>query len=235
MKIINYTAALLLATALMVNIPLNAQMGPGMGPGNGMGPAMDERPAMGPQMRGDDWDDDTGYRMNRNAPQKRWDRKKAGKGIRIPPEMETEVISTIEKYDPSFAKKLKELREKDARKYRRTLRLAFGMINQARDLNDSSIEKDIVKAVSLEYDVRELALKYIDANDSEKAKIKSEMKEKLSVIFDTREKFRELKIKRMETKIKELKKLLEERKSNKEKIIEDRINQLTGKGIMNRW
>ncbi|MEF3279826.1 MAG: hypothetical protein K6357_02515 [Elusimicrobiota bacterium] len=143
-------------------------------------------------------------------------------------EIEGKVIEIIKKNDPEFAKKLEQLKKDDPFKYRQVIKISFNLINFERNAEDKTIEKDIVRGISLEYDVRELALKYEKASVSDKDRIKTEIKSKLNELFDIRTKAHELKIKRLEAEVSELKSTITKRKANKDKIVEQRLNQIIG-------
>lgn len=138
-----------------------------------------------------------------------------------------EIMEIIKKNDPAFADRLLELEKKDPFKYHQVIKISFRLLNISRKAGEENIEKDIVRAVSLEYDVRELALQYDKATDSEKSKIKEEMKSKLNELFDIRLKAQEIRVKKVEQELIELKSNIQKRKANKLKIVEDRLNQLT--------
>ncbi len=160
-------------------------------------------------------------------------RVNAGRGWEIPAELESKVFSVIKKNDPAFADKLAKLKESNERKYDSTMMMAARFLNMGKMANEPGIEKDIVRGISLEYEVRELALKYENAKESEKGKIKEDIKVKLNELFDIRTKRQEIRVKRLESEISQLKKNLEERKANKSKIVEQRLDQLVGNKYLN--
>ncbi|HOL62120.1 MAG TPA: hypothetical protein PK103_02000, partial [Elusimicrobiales bacterium] len=154
--------------------------GMGMGPGNPMG-----GPGMG---------------MKRNIKKPGIGMQRMGQGQRefFDDGMESKVLEIIKTNDPEFHKKIIALKGADTVKYRQIIKMSFNFLTFARNLEDKTIEKDIVKGISLEYDVRELGLKYEKASDSDKTKIKEEIKSKLNALFDIRTKVQELRVKRLE-------------------------------------
>lgn len=138
-----------------------------------------------------------------------------------------EVMEIIKKNDLALANKLLELKKRDPFKYNQVIKISFGLLNIARKSGQENIEKDVVRGISLEYDVRELSLKYDKATDSEKSKIKEEIRAKLNELFDIRLKAQEIRVKKVEQDLKELKSNIEKRKANRSKIVENRLNQLT--------
>lgn len=189
--------------------------GMGMGPGNPMG-----GPGMG---------------MKKNIKKPGIGIQRMGQGQRefFDDGMESKVLEIIKTNDPEFHKKIIALKGTDAVKYRQIIKMSFNFLTFARNLEDKTIEKDIVKGISLEYDVRELGLKYEKAADSDKSKIKEEIKSKLNALFDIRTKVQELRVKRLENEVKELKATVEKRKANKSQIVEQRLNQIIGRKYLN--
>jgi len=143
--------------------------------------------------------------------------------------MELKIIEIIKTYDPSFASKLEQLKKDDPFKYKNVMRMAGASLASSRNIDDKDVEKNIVREISLEYEVRELSFEYNKASSNDKANIKSQIKSKLSEIFDIRTAIRELRIKELEGKVAELKSDINSRKQNKDKIIEQRLNKLTSK------
>jgi hypothetical protein len=141
-----------------------------------------------------------------------------------------EVLEVIAKHDPAFAKKVEELREAAPGKYKMLLQMSGKLFGMARMQQDESIEKDAVRALALEYDTKELSLKYDKASDAEKKTIKESLRGKLAELFDLKTKGQELRVKFMEKDMAKLKKNLESRKVNKSKIVEQRLEQMTGEG-----
>lgn len=192
-------------------MPGGMQMGP-MGAGQGPGPGM---------MRGNGF--------NPKGPGKMG----IGRGMEMPQEVEARVLEVIKRNDPAFAEKLAKLKETNEKKYDTVIAMSAKGLMIGKMSGDKDLEKDMVKGVSLEYEVRELSLAYDKASDGEKAKIKEQIKGKLGEIFDIRTKGQELRIKNMEKEISELKKGLETRKANKSRIVDQRLEQLTGNKYMN--
>ncbi|OGS07042.1 MAG: hypothetical protein A2270_06360 [Elusimicrobia bacterium RIFOXYA12_FULL_51_18] len=141
---------------------------------------------------------------------------------------EEEILSVIKKHDPAFAGKLAELKNIAQPKYRMVLMMANRALGAARMEKDENFIKDVVRAISLEFGAKELSIKYDKAADAEKAGIKAELKVKVAELFDLRLKGQESRVKMMEKDLAKLKKNLETRRANKDKIVEERLGQLTG-------
>ena len=143
---------------------------------------------------------------------------------------EDETLAVIKKNDPAFAKKVEGLKTIAPAKYRMVLQMSGKLFAVARMEQDAGVEKDAVRALSLEFETKELAMKYDKASDSDKKSIKDTLRTKLSELFDLKSEGQELRVKHMEKEMDRLKKNLESRKANKAKIVDQRIEQLTGEG-----
>ena len=143
---------------------------------------------------------------------------------------EEDTLGIIKKHDAAFAKKVGELREIAPAKYKMILQMSGKLFAMAKMQQDESIEKDAVRTLALEFESKELSLKYNKASDADKKSIKDKLKGVLSELFDLKSKGQELRARHMEKEIGRLKKNLEARKANKAKIVEQRLEQLTGEG-----
>lgn len=200
--------------------------GSGMGPRGQMGPGMGQgRGQMGPGMKqGRGGMDEEKMMMVRK-------RKMMKQGFGGPGFMDQdEVLAVIKKHDPVFAKKVEELAESAPAKYKMLMQMSGKMFGLARMEKDETLEKDAVRGLALEFESKELSLKYNGASDSDRKTIKEKLKGVLSELFDLKSKGQELRVKHMEREIGKLKKNLESRKANKAKIVEQRLEQLTGEG-----
>ena len=199
---------------------------PGFGPGAGpRGPMGQGRGQGGPGMRqgrGGGMDEE------RMIVRKRKMMKKEFGG---PAGLEQEeVLAVIKKHDPAFAKKVEELGENAPAKYKMLMQMSGKMFAVARMENDEALEKDAVRGLALEFESKELSLKHDKAADSDKKAIKERLKTVLSELFDLKTKGQELRVRHMEREISKLKKNIENRKANKAKIVEQRLEQMTGEG-----
>ncbi|MBU2573939.1 MAG: hypothetical protein KKH28_07690 [Elusimicrobia bacterium] len=144
---------------------------------------------------------------------------------------EDEVFETIEKHDPKFAEILADLRETAPAEYKMTVNVARKLLNRSAKENDEKIEADAVREIALEYETKKLSRKYEKASDADKAAIKTELKAKLSELFDLRLKGHEIRVQRMEKELAKLKKNIKTRKASKDKIVQERLSQMTGEGF----
>jgi len=234
-KIVMWAAVMALVSAPALN--LMAQEGPGDedeiemmegGPGGGPGmrPGMGEgRGQKGPGMRGEGGMGQEKMFLKKKM-KMREEKGGGGPGFMS----EDEVLALITKHDPAFAKKVGDLREIAPGKYKMLIQMSGKMFGMAKMQQNESIEKDAVRAMSLEFDTKELGLKYEKSTDADKKTIKETLRGKLAELFDLKTKAQELRVKHMDAEISSLKKNIENRKVNKAKIVEQRLEQMTGEG-----
>lgn len=194
------------------------------GPGEpGMKPGMGGRGQMGPgmQQRGQGMD------QERMVIKKKMMMRQGKEGGFFP---EEKVLGVIKKHDPAFAKKVEDLKDTAPAKYKMVVQMSGKLFAMARMEQDEAMEKDAVRALALEFESKELSLKYNKASDSDKKSIRERLKVVLGELFDLKSKGQEARARHMEEEIGRLKKNLEKRKANKAKIVEQRLEQLTGEG-----
>ncbi|HAF95121.1 MAG: hypothetical protein A2X34_08590 [Elusimicrobia bacterium GWC2_51_8] len=143
---------------------------------------------------------------------------------------EEETLAVIKKHDAVFAKKVEDLKIIVPPKYRMVLQMAGRLLAASKIEGDEAAEKDAVRMLALEFGCKELSLKFDKASDAGKKGVKEALKANLSELFDLKSKGQELRVKRMEAGLIKLRKNLEKRKVNKDKIVEQRLGQLTGEG-----
>lgn len=140
-------------------------------------------------------------------------------------------LALIKQHDPAFHGKLLKLRESAPAKYKVAMRMAGKTLMMAKMEQDPVLEKNAVRMLALEYETRELGLAYEKAKDSDKAKIKADLKKGLSDLFDLRLGHQEVRVKRMEKDLARLKSQIEKRKSSKAKLVDGRLEQITGEAM----
>lgn len=144
---------------------------------------------------------------------------------------EEETLALITKNDPAFAKKVTDLKTVAPARYRMLMQMSRRMLSFTKMEQDESMERDAVKGLSLEFETKELALDYSRAADADKKAIKENLRAKLAELFDLRTRGQEQRVKHMDTEIARLKKSLEVRKVNKAKIVDQRLDEMTGEGF----
>ena len=143
---------------------------------------------------------------------------------------ESETLALIKKTDADFSKKLDDLKTVAPAKYKNIMQMASRALSISKMEQDEGAQKDIVRGLSLECQVRELGIKYDKASDADKKTIKAALRVKLSELFDLKSKGQEMRLKHMEREIARLKKGLSDRKANKSKIVDQRLDQVIGEG-----
>lgn len=144
---------------------------------------------------------------------------------------EEATLALIKKHDAAFGKKVDELKTIAPAKYKIVLKMSEKLFAVAKMEQDESIEKDAVRGLALEFETKELSIKYGRAADADKKAIKETLRVKLAELFDLKSKAQELRVRHMEDEIAKLKKNLASRKVNKAKIVDQRLEQLTGEGL----
>lgn len=144
---------------------------------------------------------------------------------------EEETLAMIKKTDPVFGKKVEELKAASPAKYKMIIQMSGRMLSMGKMSNEEGFERDAVRVISLEFDTKELSMKYDKASDADKQAIKVTLRAKLGELFDLKTKGQERRVKQMEREIAKLNKNLESRKANKAKIVEQRLEQVTGEGV----
>lgn len=194
-------------------------MHPGMGGGRGpMGPGMGQE--RGPMMQ------ERGQKGEKRMVIKKRMMQRGGEGFFS----EERVMEVIKKHDPVFAKKVAGMREATPAKYKVVMQLSGKLLGAVKMQQDENLEKDAVRALALEFESKELSLAYNKASEADRKGIKDKLKNVLSELFDLKSKGQELRVKHMEGEIGRLKKNLDKRKANKGKIVDQRLDQLTGEG-----
>jgi len=111
----------------------------------------------------------------------------------------------------------------------KNMKLPF-VVKRERDLHET--ERKIFEA---EVKTESLAAKYEMAKESEKRKIKEELRNELGKLFDQKEERREQEVKILENELKELKNSLAARQKNKNVIIERRLQELLDEDEYLEW
>ncbi len=150
----------------------------------------------------------------------------------------SEVISFIQKYMPSNYEMLREIKEADPGRYNQILLENYRIMTELKELAkiDTEAYKDSLKAIKLEDESIRLAKQYRKATgEDEKGQITKKLKTILNELFDLREKERARRIKQLEQELTRLKESLNSRKKNKDTIVQQRIDELTGKKENLQW
>lgn len=144
---------------------------------------------------------------------------------------------------PEVRAKMEEIKKLDKNKYYQLLRsrFPFGVyttgspiaLTEMAGLYNSG--ESLKKEKLLEIDVELLALKLKNSDGGSLQKIKSEMIEKLSELFEIKESQKQKEVERLEKRLQELKESLQYRKQNKNEIVQRRIQELIGDSRYLKW
>ena len=157
--------------------------------------------------------------------------------IDLTPEQEKDVLDYIRETHPEQYAEVQAIKENRPRLYKRALTRAFREMRFVQRIREEDPERyeQVLEERCLEQQSRELARKYRDADEADREKIKHELIELLHRLFDYRQLNRQSEILRLENRLAELKENLNQRKLEKEKIIENRLNQLIGAEPGLKW
>ncbi len=147
---------------------------------------------------------------------------------------------TLKNFSEKEIMLLKEIKEADKMKYyellnRKRFRFSFPEFIDAERLIRKNDEERENKIIGLEIETEALAIQYKSASESQKEKIKSDLKSKLNILFDLKEEDRKNEVQDLEKRLKELKSALETRKRNKDEIVNRRIREITGENKYLKW
>lgn len=146
-------------------------------------------------------------------------------------------LERLKEKDPEEYARLQKLKETNPEEFRKAL---FGKLVQERMRHRSEGGRHgrppmNPEIQALQKETMEMSKAYSQATDeAAKKQLRTELRQKLEVLFDLREKERKEHIQRIEADLANLKKSLDERQQNREQIIERRLQELTeGDGL--RW
>ncbi len=150
-----------------------------------------------------------------------------------------EVAGWLKENEPHLAEQLNVLgREKRWDEQERLLRDVYAKMTAMQDLKrrDPKEFERVQKMNRLDADSRRLGEDLRRAKDPEKrAEFKAKLKETLVELFDMREAARWRELEALEAQVKELRRTLESRKENRDKIIEKRAKELGGEKDDTDW
>jgi Rad3-related DNA helicase len=148
------------------------------------------------------------------------------------------IYQYMSEIDPEGAKRLKDLQLKDKYHFDRQMQHLYRevMFLKRLKLEEPERYQESIKLRKLSRESGNLAESYRKSTDeSEKEKIKQELRPILGRLFDLREKEKQAEIKRIKEHLVRLQNKIAERNINKQLIIQNRLDQLTGKGNLYEW
>ncbi len=155
-------------------------------------------------------------------------------GKEMSKEEEEKLLKTI---PDEIRTKLEEVKKLNKNKYYELLRrFPYGVASYS-GIFEGLIgsQPDLIKQKELDVDVELLSLKYKNSDASVQSKLKSDLSVKLSELFEIREAQKEREVKKLEERLRDLKKSLHARKQNKNEIVQRRIQELLGDSKYLRW
>ena len=160
----------------------------------------------------------------------------------IPMELSEEELAKLMKFyqqiDPDIKIKLSRLRETEPFRYQMEIERLYREQEYL-----SRLEKEVPERYKAAIEMRRLSagtekmaeLYKKTARESERSKIETELRNTLSQLFDLKEKEKKLEIERIRDRLGKLEQEMKERHKNREIIINNRLNELTGKGSLFEW
>lgn len=159
-----------------------------------------------------------------------------------PPELTEDQIAKMmefaKEYFPTFYSHSQEIKDINPEEYKKLILERFPMIMELLGLKGKEPElfNVVVKNIEMEDKSGYLSMKYIESSDeTEKANIERELKTLLAELFPLKQKEEKIKADKMEEEVKKIRELIEQREANKDTIIQDRLNELTGKNQYLKW
>lgn len=155
-------------------------------------------------------------------------------GFEISEQQEKETLS---KLNEKLRKELEAVKRLNKYKYNELLHnlyfrnMEFPIFSE----RDKKSRERSKKIVELEVETETLGIKYQNDKTGEKQKLKEELRNKLSELFELRESERKEEFEDLEKRLNELRESLTERRKNKEEIVKNRMRELTGEEKNLRW
>lgn len=141
--------------------------------------------------------------------------------------------------DAQTKAELEQIKQYDKQKYSELLMEAYFNSHSRPFFRMDPEEKEIIERqktiAKLGISVEALKLKYKHAESSEKNKIKSDLNKTLFTLFDLKEADKKFKIAMLQEELEQLKKSINVRAKNRDKIVERRLQDLIGEGDFLEW
>ena len=149
-----------------------------------------------------------------------------------------DVLDFIETNDPTTYQELMNIKEKMPGEFNIIIGEAVEHKRELDRLKRESPEEydDVMKIMDYESRERDLSRQYREAPDAnDKSRIEAELKGVIKELFDLKLKQRQRELQRLEQELKNIKDEIEKRRINKEQIIQNRFDEITGKNDSLRW
>jgi len=140
--------------------------------------------------------------------------------------------------EPEEFRRLMDLRERDSALFAEVMQDRLREWQHLRRLkrNDPELAEKLKRERDMDREAIGLGEAYRNAETGEeKEEIRAALKQLLSELFDLRESHRKARVREVEKELEELRRVLKERRENKESIIQKRLEQLTGENAHLNW
>jgi len=149
-----------------------------------------------------------------------------------------EIIGFYSKIDPEIENEMKLLKSKNMKEYQERLLHMDKELRYLSRLQEEEPERfeEAIVLRKLEVQCNKLARQYHKSNDDgKKSQLEQQIREKLVQLFEMKEQEKELEIERIMERVDKMRQEMKERQANKDRIIDLRLNELTGKEHLSRW
>jgi len=157
--------------------------------------------------------------------------------VSLTQEEEDEALRLLQETDPGRYDRVLQLKTSNPLMYQQIMNQFARQLRNLKRIkaNDPETYKRILQERRMDRDCRDLAEAWKTADTDEQKRIENQLKEKLNILFDLRQKNRELEIRRLEERLQELKEKNRLRMANKQDIVENRFQELIGKSSVLEW
>jgi len=134
-----------------------------------------------------------------------------------------QLLPEIKKHSPHMHERLMRLRKHNPAEFEEKARHMLPMLRKPAQ------RKEFLKHIAAEYKAHELMRRYRETkDDKEKQRLKGELRAALAGEFDAKLAKHEMHLKKMKEEIARLEKRIAKRRSLKKKIVEKRLNEISG-------
>jgi|GEM_PF-6275780 len=148
-----------------------------------------------------------------------------------------EAMEILREYNPELAERIARWQEEGRENLHA---LIGGRLPWVRRLiymkrNDPERYELSLQDLKLQRESQELAKRIHEADESERAALSTQLRQRLTAQFEVRQKVRQLEIRALEKRIEEMKKQLDERSKSSQQLIDDRHEELTNRRKHIKW
>jgi Rad3-related DNA helicase len=158
--------------------------------------------------------------------------------VKISEEEEKRILEFSRQIDPDIENNMNELKVVRPQRYERKLQKLYHEYIFLKRLEKEEPDRylEALEVRKLSAKVEKTAQQYKKSkSESERTELESNLKKDLSHLFDLREKEREAEMDRIKERLARLQKEMLDRRKNKDKIIENHLNKIIGKGYLYEW